>query len=48
MQGMWFSSLPPGLANGTGLEVFDLWGNQVMGGTLSWEFSAWTSLGVFK
>lgn len=48
LQGLWFSSLPPGLSNGTVLEVFDLWGNQIMGGTLPSEYSTWTNLGVFK
>jgi hypothetical protein len=48
MQGMLFISLPPGLGNATVLEIFDMWGNQVLGGTLPWEYTAWTNLGVFK
>jgi len=47
-QGLMFTGLPPGLANGTVLEVFDLWGNVVSEGVLPPEYSAWTSLGVFK
>jgi hypothetical protein len=48
LQGLLFSSLPPGLGNGTVLEVFDLWGSQVLGGTLPSEYSTWTNMGVFK
>lgn len=47
-QDMMFSSLPPGLSNGTMLEVLDMWGNAVLGGQLPPEYSAWTNMGVFK
>jgi hypothetical protein len=45
---MALSSLPRDLANGTVLEVFDLWGNQVLGGTLPPDYANWNNLGVFK
>lgn len=48
LQGLAFSSLPPGLADGTVLEVFDMWGNQVLGGILPPKYANWTNLGVFK
>lgn len=48
MQDLAFSSLPPGLANGTMLEVFDLWGSSVLGGSLPAEYSTWNRLSVFR
>jgi hypothetical protein len=42
-----FTSLPPGLANGTVLTVFDLGGSSVAG-TLPPDYMAWQNLTVFR
>jgi hypothetical protein len=47
-QGLSFSALPAELANGTVLEVLDLWGARVAGGLLPVEYEAWRNLTVFK
>lgn len=48
VQGLRFTALPPGLANGTVLEVFDMGGNMINGGPLPMEYMAWTNLTAFK
>lgn len=48
MQGLQFASLPPGLSDGTELEVLDLWGNSVLTGYLPPEYESWAGLRVFR
>lgn len=47
-QGLQFTSLPPGLSQGTVLEVLDLWGNSVLTGYLPPEYESWAGLRVFR